>query len=125
MKRKIDPVKYIKLLAKVLPQPISSEAENKRALALIEQWMDKASAITPEEDAVYQILLLLVAKFEQKRYRAALKQMEGASPAQILEELMLANDYDIGQVAEGAGVSYSTCWRVTTGKGMSTATARR
>jgi HTH-type transcriptional regulator / antitoxin HigA len=58
---------YATLLSKVLPQAITTEAENERALATVEALMHKTE-LTPEEDRLYDLLLVLIEKFEQENY---------------------------------------------------------
>ena len=65
----LDSTRYARLLAKALPDVIKSEAENERILAQIEALMQKGeNRLSPEEDALLELLLNLVHDFEQKRY---------------------------------------------------------
>lgn len=58
---------YASLLSKVLPQAIRTEAENERALAIVEGLMNKGE-LSPEEDQLYDLLIVLIEKFEQENY---------------------------------------------------------
>jgi HTH-type transcriptional regulator / antitoxin HigA len=58
---------YATLLSKVLPQAITTEAENERALATVEALMHKTE-LTPEEDWLYDLLLVFLGRFEQESY---------------------------------------------------------
>jgi HTH-type transcriptional regulator/antitoxin HigA len=46
---------------------IKTEAENEQALAIVEDLMHRER--TPEEDELYQLLIILIEKFEQEYYR--------------------------------------------------------
>jgi len=65
----LDTKRYGRLLAKALPTVIKSENENERMLAAIEELMEKGEdRLTPEEDALLELLVDLVHDFEEKRY---------------------------------------------------------
>ncbi|MEG3439269.1 transcriptional regulator [Pannus brasiliensis CCIBt3594] len=59
--------RYGELLARYQPKPIKTEAENEEALALVEELMHR-EAQTPEEDALYELLIVLTEKFEREYY---------------------------------------------------------
>jgi HTH-type transcriptional regulator/antitoxin HigA len=62
-----NPDVYANLLSEVLPQAITTEAENEKALARLESLLQKES-LSPEEDRLYDLLLVLVEQFEQANY---------------------------------------------------------
>ena len=62
-----NPEKYKDLLAQHQPRLINTEAENDKALAVVEELMHRRDR-TPEEDALYQLLIVLIEKFEQSHY---------------------------------------------------------
>jgi HTH-type transcriptional regulator/antitoxin HigA len=65
----LDTKRYGRLLAKALPTVIKSEGENERMLAVIEELMGKGEGrLTPEEDALLELLVDLVHDFEEKQY---------------------------------------------------------
>ena len=65
----LDTKRYGQLLAKTVPAVIKSEQENARTLSIIEDLMAKGEkALTPEEDALLELLLDLVHTFETKHY---------------------------------------------------------
>ncbi len=65
----LDTKRYGRLLAKALPTVIKSEDENNRMLAIIEDLMTKGEDdLTPEEDALLELLIDLVHDFEEKHY---------------------------------------------------------
>ena len=62
-----NPEKYKELLTAYLPKIIRTEAENKQALAIVEDLMHRER--TPEENELYQLLITLIEKFEQEYYQ--------------------------------------------------------
>ena len=68
----LDTKRYGRLLAKTVPTVIKSEQENARTLSIIEDLMARGEkALTPEEDALLELLLDLVHAFETKHYPLA------------------------------------------------------
>lgn len=74
-----NPEKYTEMLVKYQPKLIKTEAENEQVLTVIEELMHKANR-TLEEDELYQLLILLVEKFEQEYYLTG----QTANPQSIL-----------------------------------------
>lgn len=65
----LDTRRYGRLLARALPTVIKSEDANNRMLAIIEDLMAKGEGnLTPEEDALLELLVDLVHDFEEKYY---------------------------------------------------------
>ena len=65
----LDLKRYGRLLARALPKVIKTEGENERTLAVIESLMEKGERnMTPEEDALLELLTNLVHDFEEKAY---------------------------------------------------------
>jgi HTH-type transcriptional regulator/antitoxin HigA len=65
----LDEKRYGRLLATARPAVIKSDDENDRTLAIIEGLMAKAEdRLTPEEDALLELLLDLSHDYELKRY---------------------------------------------------------
>lgn len=61
--------RYGQLLLEVLPRPIRTEAENERALAIVNQLMSKGEEnLTPEETALLELLAQLIERFEAQAY---------------------------------------------------------
>jgi HTH-type transcriptional regulator/antitoxin HigA len=63
-----NPQKYQELLFTYQPKIIRTEAENEKALAIIEELMHRSDR-SPEEDELYELLITLVEKFEQDYYQ--------------------------------------------------------
>ncbi|MEK7753167.1 MAG: transcriptional regulator [Acidobacteriota bacterium] len=65
----LDTKRYRRLLARALPTVIKSEDQNSRMLAIVEDLMAKGEdSLTPEEDALLELLVDLVHDFEERRY---------------------------------------------------------
>jgi HTH-type transcriptional regulator / antitoxin HigA len=77
---------YSSLLAQFTPMVIVTEAEYDRALAVAEQ-LTFTKNRTPEERALYQLIVLLIENYETKHY-----PMESSQPHEILQHIMEASD---------------------------------
>jgi HTH-type transcriptional regulator / antitoxin HigA len=77
-----NPEKYKDLLIQHQPKLIQAEAENDRALAVVEELMHRRDR-SPEEDAPYHLLIALIEKFEQSHYAP-----QPTSPQSMLQFLM-------------------------------------
>lgn len=64
-----NPEKYSELLVKYQPKLIKTEAENQKALAIVEELMHQPNR-TPEENEFYELLVTLIEKFERDFYDA-------------------------------------------------------
>jgi HTH-type transcriptional regulator / antitoxin HigA len=77
----INPV-YAKLLAKIPPKVIRTEAENEHYIQALYA-LEKKPSLTREEKELADLLTLLIEDFEAKRY-----QLPRATPRQALSFLM-------------------------------------
>jgi HTH-type transcriptional regulator/antitoxin HigA len=99
----INPQRYGRLLAKVLPVRIETEEENDRMLLEVRKLIEKGDRRTPEEDALLNLLAHLIQQFEREFY-----QIGGAAPHEILKELMAARDLkqsDLLHIFKSKGVA--------------------
>jgi HTH-type transcriptional regulator / antitoxin HigA len=64
-----NPTRYSELLSQYQPQLIKTEESNERALAIVEELMHRPQR-SLEEDALYDLLVVLVEKFEQDYYQS-------------------------------------------------------
>ena len=65
----LDLKRYGRLLARAVPKVIKTQEENERALAAVESLMEKGERnMTPEEDALLELLTGLIHDFEEKAY---------------------------------------------------------
>ena len=78
---KPDALKLAALFADIL-RPIQTEAENERALKIVEALCDKHNP-TPEEDIVLDVLSRLIEKFEDEHYA-----IPAAPPHRVLRMLI-------------------------------------
>jgi len=80
--------KYSELLSKYQPRIITSEQENEKFLAIIEELLS-CDHLTPEEDAVLELLVRLIEDFEDKHY-----QLNTSTPHSRLLHLIQARSID-------------------------------
>ena len=73
------------VLGRYKPRPIHREEDNQRAIDVLEG-LHANDTLTPEQEALAEILTTLIEKFEEERYA-----LHPASPAAILRELLEAN----------------------------------
>ena len=78
-----DKEKYKELLCQYQPKVIKSEADNETALKVVEQLMHSDNR-TPEENELYDLLVVLIEKFEQEYYQPGII----STPQSILHFLM-------------------------------------
>jgi HTH-type transcriptional regulator / antitoxin HigA len=78
-----DADKYKELLFRYQPKLIRTEEENEKALAVVEELMHKQDR-TIEEDELYELLIILIEKFEQEYYSPG----QTSSPHSMLLFLM-------------------------------------
>ncbi len=81
-----NPESYAQLLAKYQPKVIESEVENDRAIALAQKLEHKAYR-TSEEDAILELIVTLIEKFEDEHY-----SISKGTPQQMLLHLMESNN---------------------------------
>ncbi len=74
---------YSTLLSRHQPKLIKTEAENDRALAIVEDLMHRAD-LTPEEDELMDLLVVLIERFETEFYQCG----SASTPHSMLEFLM-------------------------------------
>ncbi len=60
--------KYSELLSQYQPKLIRTEADNERALEIVEALMQRCDR-SPEENELYDLLIVLIEKFEQEFYQ--------------------------------------------------------
>lgn len=82
--KKATTERYAELLATVLPKPIETEAENERALEVVNRLMSKGEKrLTAEERWLLRLLVRLIEDFEEKAY-----PIDEAPPRAVLKMLM-------------------------------------
>lgn len=78
---KFDETAYIKLLAEIAPRVIETDEECNRLLPIVER-LTFAKNNTPEETALYRLLVMLIVNYEAKNYPSESK------PHEILQHIM-------------------------------------
>jgi HTH-type transcriptional regulator/antitoxin HigA len=99
----INDAAYRELLAKSLPRPIRIDEEHQRLTTQLLE-LDERESRTPEEDALAEVLTLLIEDYEEKRY-----PMPRVSPHDSLRALM-----------EERGLKHKDIWPVIGNKGAAT-----
>jgi HTH-type transcriptional regulator / antitoxin HigA len=79
-----DPKTYADLLGQCQPKVIINDRENDKAIAIIEELSHRQNRI-PEEDALLELRVTLVEKFEDEQY-----PMPVLSPLEMLQHLLEA-----------------------------------
>ena len=77
-----DGATYSKLLAEIAPRAIETEEEYDRLLAVAER-LTFAKNLTPEERALYKLLVTLIEVYERENY-----PIEKPEPHEILQHVM-------------------------------------
>ena len=77
-----DGATYSKLLAEIAPRAIETEEEYDRLLAVAER-LTFAKNLTPEERALYKLLVTLIEVYETENY-----PLDKSEPHEILQHIM-------------------------------------
>src|SRR5580704_1837500 len=86
----IDLKRYGRLLAKVAPCVIATEEEHERAIATVESLMEKGEGnMTPEEDALLDLLTNLIRDYEVTAYPPRAKSKPHEMVAFLMEQRKL------------------------------------
>jgi len=99
----INHTAYAKLLVKVLPRPIREDGEHARLTQMLLR-LDESDDLKPEEEALAEMLTLLIEDYEEKRY-----PLPRVSPNQSLRALM-----------DDRGLKHKDIWPVLGNKGAAT-----
>ena len=94
---------YAKLLAKSLPRPIHDAAEHARLTGILLK-LDERDDLSPEEEALAEVLTLLIEDYEEKHH-----PFPPISPNESLNALM-----------EERGLKHKDIWPVLGNKGAAT-----
>lgn len=85
--------RYIDLLSEYQPKLIKTEEENERALAMVEKLMHLPSR-TPEQEELYELLFVLIEKFEEEFY----PPLSETNPRSMLAFLMEQRDMQLSDL---------------------------
>ncbi|MGD0015321.1 MAG: hypothetical protein ABSD56_13015 [Bryobacteraceae bacterium] len=94
---------YAELLAKLLPRPIRTGEEHARLTTMLLQ-LDEREDLTPEEEALAEVLTLLIEDYEEKYH-----PLPSVAPHESLKALM-----------EERGLKHKDIWPVLGNKGAAT-----
>lgn len=95
----MDRDQYGRLLSRVAPTVIESEAENERVFGVIEKLMAKGEAkLSPKEDALLELLTQLVENFEKRAY-----PRKKSEPSQLVRFLLQERGLKPADLATAAG----------------------
>ena len=82
--KRINKTKYAALLSEALPRPIQTEAQNERALKIVDRLLAKGeNQLTPEEGVLLELLIQLIERFEEQQYA-----IPAAPPHRVLQTLL-------------------------------------
>ncbi|WP_298911005.1 transcriptional regulator [uncultured Nostoc sp.] len=90
---------YSQLLSQHQPRIIKTEEENEKFLETVEELLSR-SHLTPEEDALLELLVKLIEDFEEKHY-----QLNISTPQSRLKHLMEARSLEQSDLVEILGSS--------------------
>ena len=99
----INDTAYSKLLTKSLPKPIRTEQERERFAALLLE-LDEREDPSPEEEALAEVLTLLIEDYEERTY-----PLPDVPPIDSLKALM-----------EDRGLRHKDIWPILGNKGAAT-----
>jgi len=102
-RKPIDPEKYARLIAASLPIPPRTEAQNDRLIEILST-MDEQEDLTPEEEALGELLAIVIQDFEDKHYALPI-----VPPHEALKALM-----------KDRGLRHKDVWPVVGNKGLTT-----
>jgi HTH-type transcriptional regulator/antitoxin HigA len=80
-----NPEKYKEVLSEYQPRLIKTEAENERALAIVEQLMN-SSDLSPEQEEIYELLVILIERFEQGFYKPDRSKNSGSMLSFLMDQ---------------------------------------
>ena len=92
-----DEAEYAVVLGRYRPRRIHTEEDIRRAIDVLKD-LHANDALTPEQEALAEILTVLIEKFEEEHYA-----LRPVSPAAILRELLQANGLKQKDLAELVG----------------------
>ncbi|MHC5718819.1 MAG: helix-turn-helix domain-containing protein [Nostoc sp.] len=90
---------YSQLLSQYQPRIIKTEEENEKFLETVEELLSR-SHLTPEEDALLELLVKLIEDFEDKHY-----QLNYSTPQSRLKHLMEVRSLEQSDLVEILGSS--------------------
>jgi HTH-type transcriptional regulator / antitoxin HigA len=80
-----NPEKYKEVLSEYQPRLIKTEAENERALAIVERLMN-SSDLSPEQEEICDLLVILIERFEQEFYKPDRSKNSGSMISFLMDQ---------------------------------------
>ena len=80
-----NPEKYKEVLSEYQPKLIKTEAENERALAIVEQLINSPD-LSPEQEEIYELLVILIERFEQEFYKPDRSKNSGSMLSFLMDQ---------------------------------------
>ena len=80
-----NPEKYKEVLSEYQPKLIKTEIENERALVMVERLMNLPNR-SPEQETVYELLTVLVEKFEREFYQPGRESNPGSMLSFLMDQ---------------------------------------
>ena len=80
-----NPEKYKEVLSEYQPKLIKTEAENERALAIVEQLMNSPD-LSAEQEEIYELLVILIERFEQEFYKPDRSKNSGSMLSFLMDQ---------------------------------------
>ncbi|MEP7337230.1 MAG: transcriptional regulator [Acidobacteriota bacterium] len=117
--QQFDVRKYGRLLARIVPTVIRSEAECQRVEAEIAKLLRKGEQLTPEEERLLDLLSALVERYEDET-----EDFPDSVPHRILQFLMKQNDLQQAALVQIFGSSGRASEVVNGKRGISKAQAK-
>ena len=77
--------KYKEVLSEYQPKLIKTEAENERALAIVEHLMHLPD-LSPEQEEIYELLVILIERFEQEFYKPDRSKNSGSMLSFLMDQ---------------------------------------
>jgi HTH-type transcriptional regulator / antitoxin HigA len=112
--------KYKELLSEYQPKIIKTEVENEEALTIVEQLMHSHDR-TPEQGAIYELLVVLIERFEQEFYQPD----RSSNPGSMLSFLMDQRDLQAIDLVTIFGSEAAVCDAIEGRVGIDQSTADR
>jgi HTH-type transcriptional regulator / antitoxin HigA len=85
---------------------IKTEVENEEALTIVEQLMYLKDR-TPEQDAIYELLVVLIERFEQEFYKPSLESNPGSMLSFLMDQQDL-KEIDLVEIYGSVAAVYDT-----------------
>ena len=105
-----DETEYQKLLIDIAPRKIETEVEYDRLLEIAE-WLTFAKNMTPEQRAIYKLLVRLIEDYETEMYGSGAELVEVSLPVKKSSTDRAAFDWDeFGKFLVEAAIEIVKCW---------------